>query len=205
MLHDLRQNAFKIYVCCFLVCGHISYLQANAISKTSSCQGATYVDPLCMGLGQLICDILFLIGADCNNLFVWNFLKELLKYLLWGNVEISLGSFPRPSLLWLQNDQTWSQNIFIIAVNCCNLLIVEVFSCNVQGVVVCWNGQGAKKSHLRLESQNNLCRLFVRRMSLMRFYMARLSLEGNTLLSVFLLKLCVGISKLLNKRRFSKK
>lgn len=160
MLQDLRHNAFKNCVCCFLVCGHFSYLQANAISKTSSCQGATCFDPLHLGLGQLICDILFLIGADCKNLFVWNFLKELLKYLLWGNVEIPLGSFPRPSLLWLPNHQSWSQNISTIVVNGCILLIVEVFSYYVQGVIVCWNDQGTKKSHLRLESQINLCRLF---------------------------------------------
>lgn len=70
MLQDLRHHAFKNRVYCFLVCGYISFLQANAISKTSSCQGATCFDPLRMGLGQLICDILFLIGANCNNLYV---------------------------------------------------------------------------------------------------------------------------------------
>jgi len=62
------------------------------------------------------------------------FFSELLKYLLRGNVEILFGSFQRPSLLWLQNEQSWCQNISIITLNVCNLLVVEVIKCNVQGV-----------------------------------------------------------------------
>ncbi|KAJ8448798.1 hypothetical protein Cgig2_011419 [Carnegiea gigantea] len=49
-------------------------------------------------------------------------------------VEILFGSFPRPSLLWLQNDPSWSQNISIITFNGCNLLFVEAIGRNVQGV-----------------------------------------------------------------------
>ena len=60
--------------------------------------------------------------------------SELLKYLLKGIVEILCASFPRPNLLWLQNDQSWSQNISIITFNVCNVLIVENIRCNVQGV-----------------------------------------------------------------------
>ncbi|KAJ8451661.1 hypothetical protein Cgig2_018295 [Carnegiea gigantea] len=66
--------------------------------------------------------------------FIYTFLSKLLKYILRGNVEILFESFPRPSLLWLQNDQSWSQNISIITFNGCNLLFVEVIRCNVQGL-----------------------------------------------------------------------
>jgi len=40
LAQDLRHNVLKTCVWCFLVCGHFSFLQVIAISKTISCQGA---------------------------------------------------------------------------------------------------------------------------------------------------------------------
>ena len=104
-----------------------------AISKTISCQGAACFAPLRTSLGQLICESLFVIVVDCN-FFLWICLSKLLKY-----VEILFGRFPLPSLLWLYNDQSWSQNISIITFNGCILSFVEVIRCNALRTS-CWYG-----------------------------------------------------------------
>ena len=80
-----------------------------------------------------ICTICMLLRFS-NVPQIWTLPSELLKYLLRGNMEILYESFLRPSLVWLQNDQSWSQNISIITFNVCNMLIVEIITCNVQGV-----------------------------------------------------------------------
>lgn len=56
-------------------------------------------------------------NLGCNDLCYWKFLLEFIKYLSWGNVEMSFKSFLRPSLLRLQNDRLWSQSIIIETVH----------------------------------------------------------------------------------------
>ncbi|KAJ8435755.1 hypothetical protein Cgig2_003177 [Carnegiea gigantea] len=59
-------------------------------------------------------------------------------------VEILFGSFLQPRLLWLQNDQSWSQNISIMTFNGCILSFVEVIRCNALRTS-CWYGKTVQR------------------------------------------------------------